>query len=177
MLNNHSVADVRSLSLVLVSLVLLTCHPPETKTVKPIPAPEFEHSPGCELQGRTVELDLEISPGLRLLRITGLPPRSTDQPDWEVLIHWMHVGFCDIDSDGEIFISVKNQFGSALVGYQRLSTIGLSPTFWKQDVCVPVPCSIELPIGSFPTKWELHLRVRMGFGQARGFPLVVVRLG
>ncbi len=158
-------------------IFLVACARDEPNRVAVNPPLQIETFPGCTVQGRTAELELEVCPGLVLMRITGLPSHASNLPEWDVFMHWMRTTSLSTTPDVEIFIVAKCVLGAEVVGHRRFSGLCPSPRFWKMGVCIPVPCRIALPISSSSVKWELELRIRTAIGKASSFPLGTIRLG
>jgi hypothetical protein len=145
--------------------------------VKAIPAPEFEHSPACERYGRTVELDLEVSPGLQLLRVTGLPPDATDKLQWEPMLHFIRTSQLVDVPDIQVFIIAEATFSAELIGYIRLPDACPSLPFHRENSCIPVPLSIAIPMSGSPISWKLTARLQTPIGVLCGLSLGTVRIG
>jgi hypothetical protein len=154
---------------------LMACHPREIQTVTPIPYPEFEESASCELHGRTVELDVEVTPGLRLLRITGIPPYTTDKLQWDVALHFMRTSTLVNVPNFQVYVTAETTFGAEPVGYMRLSEASSTLAFYRTNRCIPVPCSIAIPLSASPMLWELKARLWTSPSETRDLALGSVR--
>lgn len=163
--------------IVIPPLIFLSCQQTNVKPPADIPVLRIEPYQPCDSTSPRIEIQKKVANGLILKSVSRFPGSITQIPQHLIDFNFISNGSYTEDNRIDIYVSAQNRRGKILIGHTWIPREHPPVKQWKQNVCFPVACQINLPLSHTRITWDIQARIRVKNGDLTIIDLGRVTLG
>ena len=163
--------------LIIFTITLLSCQQLNQKSESEITRIQIEPYRVCSTGPKLITVENEVMNGLILDSVSGFPDSVTEIPQHSIDLNFKSNSILPENTRIDIYVNAQNNLGRIMIGHTWIPREHPPLNHWKQNVCFPVACPINMPISLKSRTWDINARIRVQNGDVTVINLGRVTLG